>query len=65
MKIITWNCNGVRARLSHIQKLLKNQLKKIMNYLMMSLKFMIHQQLIKIWQGKFREKKAEYWPKEN
>lgn len=24
MKIITWNCNGVRARLSHIQKLLKN-----------------------------------------
>ena len=24
----------------------------------MSLKFMIHQQLIKIWQGKFREKKS-------
>ena len=31
----------------------------------MLLKFMKHQQLIKIWQGKLREKKAEQWPKEN
>ena len=31
----------------------------------MLLQFMIHQQLIKIRQGKLREKKAEYWPKEN
>ena len=31
----------------------------------MLFQFMIHQRLIKIWQGKFREKKAEHWPKEN